>query len=303
MKKLFVLIIIPFIPALSFAQTKSANHTYWQQEVRYQIEATLDPATKRLEGYAVITYKNNSPDMLKRIYLQVPANAFFDEENTAVKEMQRFQGGSVRVIQEQDYQLTVQSVQFHQVGRESEFPLRAFNFHDTILDLPLPALLLPGDSLLMSVGYTQNYKPALADSASEERPRRRRERNRSPENFQIDFVHWYPRVAVYDRNGWNTEPFHFLMSAESVYSEFATIDATITVPGKYIIVSSGEVAAGDPGWQTVTMDTAMKKEKLIAWQDSVRKTLRQAGPRQVRFHADQALNFIWSASPAFLRAT
>jgi len=303
MKSICLIFAILLIPIFSLGQTPPANSTYWQQAVRYQIEATLDTTAHNLTGHAVITYKNNSPDTLKRIYLQVPANAFFDEENTAVKEMQRFQSGSVRAIHEQDYQLTVQSVQFHQVGRGSEFPLRAFNFHDTILDLPLPALLLPGDSLVMSVGYTQNYKPALADSASAERPRRRRARNRSPENFQIDFVHWYPRVAVYDRNGWNAEPFHFLMSAENVYSEFAAIDATITVPGNYIIVSSGEVIAGDPGWQAVTVDTAMKKEKLIAWQDSVRKALRQAGPRQVRFHAEPARNFIWSASPAFLRST
>jgi hypothetical protein len=158
MKKLCFLFLLSFISVLSFGQTKSAYHAYWQQEVRYQIAATLDTAAKRLEGYAVITYKNNSPDTLKRIYLQVPANAFFDEENTAVKEMRRFQGGSVRVIQESDYQLTVQSVQFQAVGRENDFPVRAFDFHDTILDLPLPALLLPGDSLMMSVGYTQNYK-------------------------------------------------------------------------------------------------------------------------------------------------
>ncbi|MGH7601314.1 MAG: hypothetical protein ACREOI_33565, partial [bacterium] len=288
MKSTFILFAILLIPVFSLSQTPPANLAYWQQTVRYQIEATLDTAAQNLTGHAVITYKNNSPDTLKRIYLQVPANAFFDEENTAVKEMRRFQGGSVQVIQEQDYQLTVQSVQFHQVGRESEFPLRAFNFHDTILDLPLPASLLPGDSLVMSVGYMQNYQPAFTDSTTEERRRRRRTKNRSPENFQIDFVHWYPRVAVYDRNGWNAEPFHFLMSSESVYSEFAAIDATITVPGNYIIVSSGEVVTGDPGWQAVTVDTAMKREKLIAWQDSVQKSLRQTGPRQVHFHADQA---------------
>jgi hypothetical protein len=110
-------------------------------------------------------------------------------------------------------------------------------------------------------------------------------------------------VAVYDRNGWNAEPFHFLMSAESVYSEFAAVEATITVPGNYIIATSGEAVEGDPGWQAVTVDTSMQGEKLIAWQDSVRQQLRQSEPRKVRFQAKPARNFIWSVSPAFVRST
>jgi hypothetical protein len=303
MKIISTAAFILFIPILSFGQSASADHAYWRQEVRYQIEAVFDTTAKSLNGQVAITYKNNSPDTLKQIYLQVPANAFFDEENTAVREMRRFQSDNVQILHETDYPLTILSVQFHAVGRETEFPLRAFNFHDTILDLPLPAPLLPGDSLVMSVGYAQDCKSAFAPPSAEERRDRPQARAWSLQNLQIDFVDWYPRVAVYDRRGWNAEPFHFLMSAESVYSEFAAVDATITVPGNYIIVSSGEVAAGDPGWQAVTADTSMRGGKRTAWQDSVRKALRQAGPRQVRFHAEQAGNFIWSASPAFVRAT
>ncbi|MDZ7292251.1 MAG: M1 family aminopeptidase [candidate division KSB1 bacterium] len=296
------LIVILLLTVSSSGQTRPADNNCWQQEVRYQIEAVLDTSTKSLNGNAVITYKNNSPDTLRRIYLQVPANAFLDEENTAVKEMRRFQGSSVQIIQHADYQLTVQSVQFHAVGRETDFPLRAFNFRDTILDLPLPAPLLPGDSLRLSVSYTQDYQKAFGSSTSGDRSNNRRLEKRRLNDIQIDFVHWFPRVAVYDRNGWNAEPFHFMMSVESVHSEFATLDVTVIVPGNYIVVGSGEVMAGDPGWNAVTADTAMKGAKFLAWQDSVRKDLRKAGPRRVQFHVKRARNFIWSASPAFVRS-
>jgi hypothetical protein len=305
MRNFFLFFTILLLPVSSSTQNAPANHAYWQQSVRYQIEATLDTAAHNLAGHVAIAYKNNSPDTLKRIYLQVPANAFFDEANTAVREMRRFQSDNVRILHEADFPLTIQSVQFHAVGRESEFPLRAFNFHDTILDLPLPAVLLPGDSLVMSVGYTQDLKRAFTDSTSDDRPRRRRRSKLSSGNLQLEFVHWFPRVAVYGpaKRGWNAEPFHFLMNAESVTSEFAAIDVALTVPGNYVVVSSGEVIAGDPGWATVTADTAMKREKFKAWQDSVRQQLRQAAPRQLRFRAAPAQNFIWSISPAFVRAT
>jgi len=297
----FILILL--VPVFGISQTNSAKRSYFQQGVRYQIEAGFDTTGKTLAGHLTLTYKNNSPDTLKRIYLQAPANAFFDEENTAVREMRRFQRGSVRVIQDADHQLTIQSVQFHAIGHETEFPLRAFDFHDTILDLPLPSHLLPGDSLVLGLSYTQDYKKAFSRPTSEDRPNNRRLRSWSPDELQIDFVQWYPRVAVYDRNGWNAEPFHFLMEAQSVYSEFSAVDATITVPGNYIVVGSGELVEGDPGWNEVTVDTAINDKKFNAWQDSARQVLRKSQPRKLRFHAEQAQNFIWSISPAFVRTT
>lgn len=302
-KRLVVFIIILLFAVISRSQPPSAKRPYFQQGVRYQIEAEFDTTNKALNGHLVLAYKNNSPDTLERIYLQVPANAFLDEENTAVREMRRFQRGSVRVIQQADYQLTIQSVQFHAIGRETEFPLRAFNFHDTILDLPLPTSLLPGDSLILSLNYTQDYKKVFEHRSTNERRNRRRVAAPTPDEIQIDFVNWFPRLAVYDRNGWNAEPFHFLMDAQSVYSEFVAIDAAITVPGNFVVVGSGELVEGDPGWNAVTADTTLTGKKFIAWQDSVRQLLQKSGTRKVRFRAAQAQNFIWSLSPAFVRTT
>jgi len=303
MKSILTFVAILLVPVSSLSQINSARPAYFQQGVRYQIDAKLDTAAKNLESNLILTYKNNSPDTLKRIYLQVPANAFFDEENTAVREMQRFQRGNARALQEGDHQLTIQSVQFHVIGRETEFPLRAFNFRDTILDLPLPANLLPGDSLVLELHYTQDYKKAFSPPTASERAESRRNKNWPPDELQIDFVHWYPRVAVYDRNGWNAEPFHFLMEAQSVYSEFANLNVAVTVPGNYIIVGSGEITEGNPGWSEVTIDTTMGGKNFTAWRDSVRQILRASGPRQVRFRAERAQNFIWSISPAFVRTT
>jgi hypothetical protein len=305
MKKLVMLAAVMLIPVFSRSQNTSSHRAYWQQDVRYQIEATLDTTAKSLHSHLVLTYKNNSPDTLKKIYLQVPANAFFDEENTAVREMRRFQSDNVRIIQENDYPLTIQSVQFQAVGRETEFPLRAYDFHDTLLDLPLPANLPPGDSLILDLNYVQDYKKAFARPTADNLRDNRRNKTWSPEELQIDFVHWYPRVAVYDpaKRGWNAEPFHFLMEAQSVYSEFAAIEATITVPRSYIIVGSGEVVEGDPGWNAVTVDTTINGKKFIAWHDSVRQQLKKSASRRVRFRAARATNFIWSLSPAFVKTT
>jgi len=302
MKKLNILTLLLF-PLLSIAQITSTQRAFFQQGVRYEIEATFDTTAKTLTGNMTLMYKNNSPDTLKRIYLQAPANAFFDEENTAVREMRRFRSDNIRIMHEGDFQLTIQSLQFHAIGSETEFPLRAFDFHDTILDLPLPKNLFPGDSLVLGLGFSQDYKKAFDAPPADERRENRRTRSRSDSTQQIDFIHWFPRVVVYDRNGWNAEPFHFLMEAQSVYAEFATVDAAITIPGNYVIVGSGELVGGDPGWNAVTIDTTVHGKKFLAWQDSVRQVLRKSGSRQVRFRAEHAQNFIWSISPEFVRTS
>ena len=81
-----------------YGQSKSSNQK-WQQGVRYQIKAELDTTAKRLNGSMQILYKNNSPNTLKKIYLQVPSNAFHDKENTAVREMRRFSGKNCATTQ------------------------------------------------------------------------------------------------------------------------------------------------------------------------------------------------------------
>ena len=61
-----------FVFKIVYGQSKSSNQK-WQQGVRYQIEAELDTTAKILNGRMQILYKNNSPNTLKKIYLQVPS--------------------------------------------------------------------------------------------------------------------------------------------------------------------------------------------------------------------------------------
>src|SRR5437868_13590405 len=49
---------------------------YWQQNVHYQIIATLDEAQSKLRADGVLTYTNNSPDTLREMYFHQYLNAF-----------------------------------------------------------------------------------------------------------------------------------------------------------------------------------------------------------------------------------
>lgn len=274
---------------LAVSKVPAPERSHWQQGVRYRIVAELDTLAKRLNGDMQIFYQNNSPDTLSSIFLQVPSNAFHDEDNTAMREMKRFSGGSLDFDQNRGYPLTIQSLQFLSIGERTEFPLQAYDFSDTILDLTLPYSLAPGDTLTLGLNFFQDFSAKAAGEESK---------------IPTDFILWFPRLAVYDAEGWHAEPFHFMMQSSDIYSEFADMDIRLTVPGNYIVAASGEVIGGDPGWRRVAVDTALQKDGFEAWHDSTRHALLAQGiaqgTRQVRFKAHTLHDFIWSASPDFL---
>ncbi len=259
----------------------------WQQGVHYQIDATLDTVKQALEASVFISYMNNSPDTLKRIYLQVPANAFDDEENTAMRELRRFQSQDMRIRRRSHPPLTIRGLQFHSIGGATDFPLRAYNFSDTILNWPLPLPLLPGDSLTMSIVFSVDCKRVFERAGSND--------------VQLDFVLWLPRLCVYDQRGWHPEPFHLMMTSQSVFSNFADYDVKLSLPGNYVVATSGELLEGDAGWDAVTMNASIDSLLFPAWQDSLKKNLQKNPTRTLRFQSKQAQNFVWNASPSYVK--
>lgn len=49
---------------------------YWQNAADYKITASLDEEARRISGEVEITYKNNSPDKLNHLWLQLDQNQF-----------------------------------------------------------------------------------------------------------------------------------------------------------------------------------------------------------------------------------
>ena len=83
-KKLFFLTISSlFISQLSLF---AGVDNYWQQFVHYNFNVHLDVEKHVLTGDGTITYKNNSPDTLDRIYLHLYPNAFKNEHSTLARE-------------------------------------------------------------------------------------------------------------------------------------------------------------------------------------------------------------------------
>ncbi len=71
----------------------SGQSTYWQQQVNYIIDVSLNDKTNTLEAFEKITYINNSPDTLDYIWFHVWPNAYKNDK-TAFSDQQLQNGNT-----------------------------------------------------------------------------------------------------------------------------------------------------------------------------------------------------------------
>ena len=255
---------------------------YWQQRADYQISAQLDEARSVVIATGTLNYVNNSPDTLREIYLHQHLNAFrpgsrwseIDEREGRV----RFQH-----LQDPDYgyeRFTAAPT----VGGVAVAPEYPVSPDSTVVRLPLPRPLVPGDSVL--VAFAWEARPSIP-------PRRQGRRGR-----HFDFAQWYPRVAVYDRAGWRHNP---LVPAGEFYGEFGSFDVTLHLRDDQVIGASGVPVEGDPGWERVRaagqVHGASGAYGPIA---PATDTATRPGMKRVRFIARRVHHFAWSVSPDYI---
>src|SRR5665213_578874 len=204
---------------------------YWQQRADYRITAELDEKVETLHGKATLTYVNNSPDTLRQMYVYQLLNAFRPGSRWSAADERE---GRVRFqkLKEPNYgfERFTSAPTVNGTPVTVEYP---FAPDSTIARFELPAALAPGDSAI--VEFAWDARP----SATVYRRQGRRGRH-------YDFSQWYPKVAVYDRGGWEIQP--FIPNGE-MYGEFGTFDVTLILAKDQVVGATGIPVAGDPGWE------------------------------------------------------
>lgn len=258
----------------------------WQQGVEYRIEARLDEEAETLRGRARLRYRNNSPDTLDSFWFHLYLNAFRPNSAWARADLE----AGITTFQDlgPDEHGFERIAEMEVNGRPVTL-LYPFAPDSTIVGFRLPQPLAPGGSL--EVDYTWDARPSSV-------PRRQGRRDR-----QYDFAQWYPRVVVYDDEGWRRHP---LYRAGEFYGEFARYDVTTEVRSDQVIGATGVPVAGDPGWA----DAAAPGTGPIAydreWYGSLGgpPCIERAGERvcgqfpAVNLNAEESLGLLAGTAPA-----
>ncbi|HEX3868307.1 MAG TPA: M1 family metallopeptidase, partial [Gemmatimonadaceae bacterium] len=270
--------------AFQGATTPASGDTigYWQQRVAYTVVATLDEDRSVLHSRATLVYVNNSPDTLREMYFHQYLNAFRP-------------GSKWSAADEREHRLRFQDLRDPDYGYERFTAAPTVNGSPIVVDYPgapdstvahfrLPAPLAPHDSVRITLVW--DARPSTVT-------RRQGRRGRT-----YDFAQWFPKVAVYDRRGW--EP-NALVPAGELYGEYGTYDVTMVVRNDQIIASTGVPVSGDPGWARVsrTGPPYLGSTAYVSLQPAPPVDV-PSGSRAVRFVARDVHHFAWSASPDYL---
>ena len=203
------------ISSISFAQ----GDDYFQQIVDYEIKLSLDDQLHLLTGDWAMMYHNQSPDTLEIIYIHLWPNAYSDPKTALAKQMMK-QGDLSLFNAKPEEQGFIDQLSFSSPTNTIFFQRDSIN--PDIGILRLAKALAPGDSLKIE----SPFRVKIPNNFSR--------LGHVDQSYQI--TQWYPKPAVYDKDGWHPMPY---LNQGEFYSEFGSFDIKITLPSNYIVAASG----------------------------------------------------------------
>jgi hypothetical protein len=255
---------------------------YWQQRVSYRITATLDESAERLRADGTLWYVNNSPNALGEIFLHQHLNAFRPHSAWSAADEREGRNRFQDLPEpDQGFERFTRAPMAEGVPLAVSYPGSP---DSTVVRLRLPRSLAPGDSIRIDMAW--EARPSTTT------------RRQGRKGRHWDFAHWYPRVAVYDRGGWQHNP---LVPAGEFYGEFGSFDVTLVVRDDQVIGATGVPVEGDPGWDRVHRDGALVSQRDAYGTIPPGPAVTvPAGHRAVRWMAKDVHHFAWSAAPDYI---
>lgn len=223
----------------------------------YRMDVRLDPAAKTVSGTEQITYRNPSEDTLNELWLRLYLKAFSSMDTLWMREA----GSESRGFDVDPNYLGDINVQSLRTADGANL-LASATLTDTLLQVPLSEPLGPGETIDLEAEWSSTLPRVFARTGFG---------GRDDTFFMVG--QWYPKMAVYDRGRWDTEPWH--ANAE-FFHDFGSYDVSITVPQAYTVAGTGV-----PAGEQVGSD----------------------GTKTVRFTADSVTDFAFAASPDFQTTT
>jgi hypothetical protein len=272
----------------------SPNASYWQNKADYQINVTLNDNTNVIAGSVIITYKNNSPQALPYLWLQLDQNLFTKgsrgQQRMPVGSRSRY--GDATSPFDGGYKIT--GVKLVAENANADYLVT-----DTRMQIRLPKDLKPqGDVVKIKIDYSFTLPEYAADRCG----------ILSTKNGPVyTIAQWYPRMCVYDDvQGWNAEPY---LGPSEFYLDYGDYEYSITAPASHIVVASGELQNPTEvltPLQIKRMADASKSDKTVMIRTAAEVLDASSRPKSTsgnltwKFKMQNARDISWASSKAFI---
>jgi hypothetical protein len=277
MQKLVFLFIL-FVYFDSSAQ--NIQTSYWQQYLRYNINAQLNDKEKSITGSETIVYKNNSPQTLSYIWFHIYPNAYKDQSTALFQQIKNDPQRKEKLKQPTTGYIT--NLAFTVNGAKATIEPHPNAQYIDVIKVILPKPLQPGDSATIATPFKVQLPSYFSRSGF------------ADGEFMV--CQWYPKPAVFDKDKWHEMPY---LDMGEFYSEYASYNVNITLPSQYVVSATGvlqtpsEAAAYKTLGAFNTLHKTDSKPKMYSPQNSaITKTLS--------YYADSVPDFAWFADKGFI---
>jgi hypothetical protein len=276
------------------AATGEPGAAYWQNKVDYQINAKLDDTRNEVSATVTISYKNNSPQKLPYLWLQLDENLFNKDSRGQAKmpATGRSRYGDAKSGFDGGYKIKSVQLINGTAGSNADYIVT-----DTRMQVRLAnALAAKGGALKLKIEYSYTVPQYGADRTGIQ----------PTKNGDIYAIaQWFPRLCVYDDvRGWNTDPY---LGASEFYLEYGDFEVNITAPASHIVVASGELLNPQDVFtakQLQRYNQAKQSDATVVIRDSVEivdPASRPAKPSLTwKYKITNARDFAWSSSKSFI---
>ncbi|MFD2935987.1 M1 family metallopeptidase [Spirosoma flavum] len=276
MKRLLIFLLLFGVTVISFSQPSKPTFLIplSPRLANYQINVTLDPVSKKLAGRETLTWRNSSNDVIRELQFHLYLNAFRNEQSTFMRESGgQLRGDEIDRNAKQNPYGSIDIVSMKVRGGETlayEFihPDDQNRDDHTVIRVPLSKPVGPGETIVLDIAFRAKLPKIFARTG-----------------FSRDFFlvgQWFPKIGVYESVGmryqaagpgktgqWNC---HQLHANSEFYADYGVYDVTMTTPKDYWVSATG----------------LFQSEKL-----------HSNNTKTVRYHAEDVVDFAWTASPHF----
>lgn len=270
----------------------SAQNAYFQQEVNYVINVTLDDKAHTVTGDIAFEYVNHSPNTLSEIWVHVWPNAFKNRRSAYCK--QTLRQGSGKFYFAPDSSLgACKLLDFTVNGARAEWKYDPR--HPDIARITLPQPLAPEARVTIATPFSVKVPASFSRLGHV--------------GTSYQMTQWFPKPAVYDREGWHAMPY---LNQGEFYSEFGNFDVQITLPDNYVVGATGQLQT-ESEWAFLRQKEAETRKAIADLKQNPPPVLKGKKKKEeqdpfpassstlktIRYKAEKVHDFAWFADKRF----
>lgn len=257
-----------FILLIFGSLSMNGQECYWQQEADYKMEIDFNHKKHQFKGNQTITYTNNSPDVLDKLFYHLYFNAFqpgsmMDTRSRNIADADGRVGSRINSLSKDE--IGYQKIKWLKVnGKKVKYEVVG-----TILEVDISKNKIgPGETATLEMKFEAQVPAQI-----------RRSGRNSKEGIDYSMSQWYPKLSEYDYQGWHANPY----VAREFHGVWGDFDVTIKMDKKYMIGASGVLQNAQKIGKGYSDVVEPNRNDKLEW----------------NFIAENVHDFVWAADPDY----